>query len=787
MKVLSTLLIAVVLGFPWLLGQHVLAIGILELVNPFIGTGKTSSPAPWGPYGGTYPGAVAPFGMVQMTPETSFDPALAGYYYGDNHILCFSIVDHISGYPSGSHGGVCFMPYVGDAGGPMLQSRCSAEVAKPGYYAVTLDDFSIRVELTATERTGMCRLAFSPDVEEVYIRWFNCGQIAFVNADSLGGVWGPFYYWVSFDFPFTSTYKSQDELVLTFNNVEKRSVLLMKVGVSNVSIEAARDNLLTENPGWSFEEIKEVTGKKWARLLGRVEVEGGSTEQQQIFYTALYHAFLVPHVWSDVSGQYRGWDKRVHRCDPGRQVYNRFSPWDTFRTKDPLLYLIDPQTQEDIIYSLLLAYDQCGWLPTGPMTGNHAVAIIVDAYLKGITGFDQEKAYEAMRKSLMEPPFGRRDIAEYLKYGYVPAEKNASVTKTLEYAYNDWVLAQFSKLIGRHEDYKELLSRAYSYKNIFNPETRFMEAKTTKGKWAKGGYEEGDPWTWTCFVPHDVQGLINLMGGREEFSAWLEECFAGDHYVHDNEPPLHYVYLFSFAGGPWRTQKWVREIMAKYYCACPGGLPGNDDLGALSSWFVWSAIGLYPVCPGRDIYVLGSPIFDKVTLHLPGYWGSKTFVIEAKNNGEENRYIQSASLNGRPLERSWIAHQEIINGGYLVLEMGPEPNKELWKSPEAVPPSMTKGSPDFEYGEFTLPSTVNVGETFLVSMTVRNIGSAFGTAIVRLYVDGGLAQTKSIILSPGEEGEVVFEIVSYMPGDHEIQVESLPAKIVRVEVGGLPF
>jgi len=761
-----------------LLGK-VLAVAedVLGLVNPFIGTGKTPWPAPWGAYGGTYPGAVAPYGMVQMTPETCFDPARAGYYYGDPYILGFSIVNHLSGYPNGSHGGVFFMPYAGNLDSSNLRSRYSAELAKPGYYAVVLDDFSIKVELTATKRTGMCRFTLLGKADKIYIKWFNAGQICVMSEDSLAGTWGSFYYWITFDSPFTSSSTASGELTVAFD-ARQKNVLLMKVGVSTVSAEAAHDNLLQENPDWSLEQVCELTASEWRRLLERIEVSGGDREQREIFYTALYHSFLVPHIWSDVSGLYRGWDGQIHYSE--RPVYNRFSPWDTFRTKDPLMCLIDPQTQENVLASLLLAYEQTGCLPTGPMTGNHAVVMIVDAYLKGVTGFDTEKAYEAMHKSLMEPPFGRPDIAEYLKYKYVPAEYDSSVTKTLEYAYDDWVLAQYAQLFGRQEDYEELMARAHYWQNVFNPNTRFMEAKTATGEWAVGGYEEGDQWTYTGFVPHDVQGLINLMGGREAFVTWLEECFEAGHYLHDNEPPLHYVYLFNYAGEAWRTQNWVRNIIERY-AANPGGLPGNDDLGALSAWYVFSSIGIYPVCPGKDIYVLGSPVFDKVVLHLPEYWGSNIFVIEAKNNNEENKYIQAANLNDHPLKKCWITHQELIHGGYLVLEMGPEPNKKLWSDLESVPPSVTVGYPEFEWRELTSPSVVNAGEEFQVSVVVRNSGSAVGTAIASLYVGSNPIQTQGVILSPGEEREVVFKLTLYSPGDYLIQIDSLYTN-VHVEV-----
>ena len=754
----------------------------VDYVNPFIGTNKFMVPSQWGGYGGTYPGAVVPFGMIQLTPETrAGEPR--GYYYEDRRIRYFSLVDHKSGYPSGSSGYIRVMPITGDIIETKKDYSSSfshdKEAAFPGYYAVILEDYNIKAEFTATERAGFCKFTFPKSENSSILLDVSEEYIQSVNNRHMVGQKGKFYFAIEFNKLF-NLYGTFENGVFVQYCTSENEVILVKVGISSVSTDGARKNLEAEIPDWDFDRVKSEARESWNKVLKRIEVEGPTDDQKVIFYTALYHTLLLPYIFTDANREYKGLDGKVHIAEEYTYYY-RFSPWDTFRSQHPLLTLLEPAKERDMIRSLINMYKQSGWLPTGPMTGNHAIPIIVDSYVKGITDFDVNKAYEAMRKSIMNPPFGRRDIVVYLELGYVPAEQNDSVTKTLEYPYDDWALAQFAKLLGKEEDYNELMKRAYYYRNVFNSSERFMIARNEDSSWTIGGYAEGDKWTYSWFVPHDPQGLINLMGGYEAFNTQLEECFDRNHYIHDNEPPLHYAYLFSYARVPWRTQKWVREIMATSYTVGPGGLPGNDDLGALSSWYIFSAMGFYPVCPGRSVYIIGSPIFDKVTIHLPEYWGEKDFVIIARDNSKKNKYIQSATLNGQPLNRPWIAHSEIVDGGTLVFEMGPEPNKEWGSAAGDTPLSMTKGSPDFEYSDFELSSTlVNVGEPFTVSAGIKNVGDALGTAVVSLYVEGDLTQTKGIILSPGEEKEVGITMTLYKIGEHEVAIASLEPKTVTV-------
>ncbi len=468
-------------------------------------------------------------------------------------------------------------------------------------------------------------------------------------------------------------------------------VIDVRTGFSRTSLTAATANLKSEMPGHDFNRISAENRKTWNRLLSRIEIKGGSPARRAVFYTALYHSSFMPAIVSDAGETRR---------------YTPLYPWDTYRSEHPLIALLDPTAEGEMIASVLSEYDRTGWLPTGNMLGNHNVELILDSYVKGVRNFDIGKAAEAIRKSLLEPPYARRDMALYNALGYVPDSRVNSVSQTLEFAYNDWAGGIFLQIAGKEGSGKQatgdrasadqaaidsLLHRSLNYRHVYDPEMGFMRAKTDSAVWTSGGFCEGTPWTYIWYVPHDVKGLINIMGGKNVFSEKLSTCFAKGYYVHDNEPPLHYAYLFDFTGEPWKTQQWARQITGTSYSDVPGGLPGNDDLGALSSWYVFSAMGFYPVTPGRPLYELGSPVFKSCTLHLPN---GKDFTILAPASSARNRFIQSATLNGRPYQRPWIAHQDIRAGGTLVLMMGPLPNKHWGARPEDAPPSETTGAPD---------------------------------------------------------------------------------------------
>ncbi|MBA7661747.1 hypothetical protein ES703_69767 [subsurface metagenome] len=465
--------------------------------------------------------------------------------------------------------------------------------------------------------------------------------------------------------------------------------------------------------------------------MSRIEVEGGTEAQKTKFYTNMYRSYCSRTIWSDVNGKYVDMCEKVRQLqDPASPVYGCDAFWNTFWNLNQLWTLVTPEIANKWVKSLLEIYDCGGWLPKGPtgieyssiMVASHEIALIVAAYQKGIRSFDIEKAYEAIKHNQTEPgrPYecgghvGNRQLKSYKELGYVPVEKGP-VSNTLEYAYDDWCVAQMAKALGKKGDYAYFIKRAGDYKNVFDPSIGYMRPKHADGSWVKDsnpfsrkGFVEGNSWQYTWFVPHDVEGLIKLLG-KERFNKRLVEGFenarpnfVSRRYVnHGNQPNMQAAYLFNYSGRPWLTQKWAREIMEHYYGTGPvDGYPGDEDQGQMGAWYVMSAMGLFEMRGGaaiKPIYEIGSPIFDKIIIHLDDkYYGGGKFVIETKNNSKKNKYIQSASLDGKSLNKPWFYHSQLVDGGKLVLQMGPEPNKEWGSSPEATPPSMTKESPKAE-------------------------------------------------------------------------------------------
>ena len=535
---------------------------------------------------------------------------------------------------------------------------------------------------------------------------------------------------------------------VTFRTKEKEQILV-KVGISYTSIEGARKNLNAEIPDWDYDGIRNKASEIWNKELSRVKIDGATDDQKEIFYTAMYHSLLAQYISQDVDGKYMGSDKKVHEAK-GYNFYGSFSCWDTYRSQHPLLTLIAPDHVNDFIRSIVTKTKDYGWLPAQhflnvygeAMVGDHLIPVIVDAYLKGYRDFDVNFLYEAMRKKALEEPklpvphaAGRSGLKYYMELGYTPVDKvTESVPNTLELAYDDWCIAQLAKELGKKEDYQLFMKRAGNYKNLWDAETQFMRPKKADGSWldalngreqeiVKEGehayyryfdpllvgkrpnrhYTESNAWQYIWSVQHDVQGLINLFSGNKAFTSKLDTFFEMSpnisapkyvgvvgtigQYVHGNQPSHHVAYLYNYAGEPWKTQQRVRQVCEELYRSGPGGLCGNEDMGSLSSWYVLSAMGIYPVTPGEAVYTIGSPLFGKATLDLGK---GKSFTIEAQNNSAVNTYIQSATLNGKLLSRTWLSHQEITNGGTLVFKMGPEPNKKWGSKPEDAPPSMSK-------------------------------------------------------------------------------------------------
>ena len=506
-----------------------------------------------------------------------------------------------------------------------------------------------------------------------------------------------------------------------FLSLQTDEKLLVKSGISFVSIDGARKNLEHDIPGWDFDEVRLTGRSHWDRALGAIDIEGATEDQQKIFYTAMYHAMIDPRAISDVDGNYTGADGHAHAATEytPRTV---FSGWDVFRGEFPLLTLLNPEIVNDEINSLIKLAETSGkgylerWeflnAYTGCMDGDPATSVILDAYSKGIRGFDIERAYAACRKTAAgkNGETNRPENDFYMQHGYVPnGDSSPGVSWTLDNAYFDWCVGRLATALGKIEDAQLFLDRASNYKRIYDPSVGSMRAKNAAGEWipwlgktAFGqGCTESNPIQQTWFVPHDVAGLIALMGGEEEFARKLDDFFEktpptfgwNDYYNHSNEPVHHVPYLFVYAGKPWLTQKWVRRVLAGAYHNNVNGICGNDDVGQMSAWYVLGALGFYPVCPGDGIYILGSPQFSRATIHLDekSYGGAK-FTITAENQSPDHPYVQSARLNGRPLSRAWIRHSEIAAGGALEFEMGPNPNKQWATRSIDLPPSMSTSS-----------------------------------------------------------------------------------------------
>lgn len=535
---------------------------------------------------------------------------------------------------------------------------------------------------------------------------------------------------------------------VVFNTMEDERILI-KVGISYTSLEGARKNLNAEIPNWDFDGIRNKATETWNKELSRIKIDGATDDQKEIFYTSLYHSFLAQYISQDVDGKYMGSDKKIHEAKD-YDFYGSFSCWDTYRSQHPLLTLTAPEHVNDFIKSIVAKTKDYGWLPAQhflnvygeAMVGDHLIPVIVDAYLKGYRDFDVKFLYEAMRKKALEeaqPPLphsaSRSGLKYYLQLGYTPVDKvTESVPNTLELAYDDWCIAQLAKELGKKDDYDLFMKRAGNYRNLWDGETQFMRPKKADGSWlealngreqeiVKEGehsyykyfdpllvgkrpnrhYTESNAWQYIWSVQHDVKGLINLFGGNKPFLAKLDTFFGMDpnitppkyvgvvgtigQYVHGNQPSHHVAYLYDYAGEPWKTQFHARQVTEELYRSGPGGLCGNEDMGSLSSWYVLSAMGIYAVTPGEPIYAIGSPLFGQATID---FRNGKTFTIEAQNNSSINKYIQSATLNGKPMTKTWLSQKEITDGGKVVFVMGPEPNKKWGSRSEDAPPSMSK-------------------------------------------------------------------------------------------------
>lgn len=713
-----------------------------KLVDPMIGTNF---------HGHTFPGATVPFGMIQLSPDTRTDTwdGCSGYHYSDQSILGFSHT-HFSGTGVGSGADILLMPTMGTirlnpgdpkepASGYRAVFSHQDENTSPGFYRVKLEN-GILAELTCTERVGFHQYTYpagnAPNiilnlthgitsrVDSLTLEVVNNTTLAgFRHANSsLDGdktVW----FVIEFSEPFIDYgVQVQGKLVgkqsktggkdikafFRFNALPQNRVQA-KVALSRVDKVGAMNNLKGELPDWNFDTVKEGARQKWQKELSKIEIEGGTISQQRTFYTALYHSFVHPNIAMDVDRRYFGTDHKIHLAT-NFDNYTTFSLWDTFRALHPLFTIINQQRTNQFIRSFIERYQHTGTMMIMEFGGNegfgmigyHALSVIADAYVKGIRDFDVKLAFEGM-KNLSEGLRAGKEF--YKKLGFIPYDyEDQSVSRTLEYAYDDWCVSRVAKDMNQ-ADFHKYSQKGNFYQNVYSSEAGFMRGKSSSYQWQKpfdprstAHFTEGNAYQFSLFVPQDYYGLFKRMGGADQVDKWLDRCFTtemdaaqsrtGDmtgnigQYVHGNEPSHHMAYLYNYIGKPWKSQERVRQIMQTLYSDEPDGLSGNEDAGQMSAWYVLSAMGFYATTPGMDYYVIGSPLFPKVTIHLEN---GKQFVLTAPDTSQKNRYVQSTTLNGKKTARSWLKHADILKGGELVFGMGAHPNLKWGSKTEDLP------------------------------------------------------------------------------------------------------
>lgn len=708
-----------------------------NFVDPFIGTAYT---------GHTYPAATTPFGMVQVGPDNGISgwEFCSGYHDGSKTIMGFSHT-HLSGTGASDMGDILLMPVVGDvpfipgteenpASGYRSSFSHDTEKAGPGYYRVKLDKYNILAEMTATPRVGFHRYTYPANEKsgvlidlghgigdqatESYLKVIDSQTVVGMRRSS-GFIHDHRYYFCArFSKPFKQIVSYQDSLIGTNQqcsgkitkllvqfSTKDQEIVEIKVGLSTASEKGAISNLDTEVPGWDFAAVHKQTEAVWNSYLNRIDIKAMNEGQRVSFYTSLYHALLMPNLVTDIDGSYSGWDHQLHKSTEG-DMYTNFSLWDTYRTEHPFLALMYPKENCQFVRSLLERHKQTGLLVTNEygmcetwcMIGNHAIPVIVDAFLKGDKTIDPEMAYKAI-KHAQTSEHNKADWSNYDKYGYFPFDisSDESVSRTMESGYDDYCVAQMAKKMGKDNDYEFFMNRSGFYRNLFDPKHKLARPKNSKGNWkspfdpyalinetGKRDYTEGNAWQWTWHVQQDVTGLINLFGDKEAFVHKLDSLFfvnadsLSGHveipdvtgligtYAHGNEPSHHIAYLYTYAGHPDKTAKIVREVFDKFYLPKRDGLCGNDDCGQMSAWYIFSAMGFYPVDPVSGEYTFGAPQLHEATLHLPN---GKTFTVKANNLSVANKYVKSIRLNGSPIEYKSIAYSSIQQGGTIEFDM----------------------------------------------------------------------------------------------------------------------
>ncbi|WP_158912665.1 GH92 family glycosyl hydrolase [Caulobacter sp. S45] len=700
----------------------------VDWVNLYIGTGS----GPIG-YGRTMPYVTPPFGMTSWTPQTRQNrQGGTSYKYEDKAISGF-MGTHQPALWMGDYGYVTLMPEIGALKTKPEDRKLayvhSDEVVRPDYYAVSMDagqGRKIRTEITATARAAYLRFTFPADAAStVLIEASRPGHKGFAhvdaaareitgyNPDRMDANLGPMalpnfkgYFVVQFRRAFDDAGLYGDgqaeptQAIGAYAHFKTREgeVVEARIGTSFISIDQARANLQAEIPGWDFEKTRQALRSEWNTKLSEIDIGGATDDQRHVFYTAFYHSLLYPRRFSEQGRYYSAFDDRVHKGES----YTDYSMWDIFRAEFSLLSLTAPEHTGGMVQALLQNYQEGGWMPKWPnpaytniMIGTHADSLVAEAISKHFKGFDYNLAWDAVYKDAMSPPDGdttrrwgdreehtpyeaRAGLTYLKKLGYIPVDKTSeAASSTLEDSYDDWCVAQVAKALGKTKEYQFFLKRSLNYRNIFNPKTGFMQGKNLDGSWAdpNAGWTEGGAWVYTWAVMHDIPGLIKLMGGNTIYNKKLDEYFDGDHNWHSNEPSHHFGYLYDYSGQPWKTQAKVREIANWEYANLPGGLDGDDDCGQMSAWYMFTAMGFYPVNPSSGDYMIGSPMYGSATIHLAN---GKDFSVRTQNNSDKNMYIQSATLNGKPLNIPVLRYADIMKGSTLKLVMGPKPS--AWAS-----------------------------------------------------------------------------------------------------------
>ncbi len=804
------------------------------LVNTFIGTGG---------HGHTYPGASMPFGMMQLSPDTRLEgwDGCGGYHYSDNKIYGFSHT-HLSGTGIPDYCDILFMPFSGPVQWENKEYASSFshanEKASPGYYEVLLDKHAIKAQLTTSSRSGMHQYSFPAGTAtgSILVDLVHRDQVldAFMEKVSDTEVRGyrrsrswardqTLYFYIRFEKPIKEfAREGSDDLDVKRHlktngkkikayfsfDLDAESTVRAKVGISGVSMEGALLNLDTEIPGWNFEKVRNDATASWNKELGKIEIKGGTKDQQTVFYTALYHTLLSPNIYTDADGQYRGTDLKVHKAENFTN-YSVFSLWDTYRAYHPLMTIINQKRTTDWINTFLAQYKNGGMLPVWELSGNetfcmigyHAVPVIADAWQKGIRGFDERLALEAMRSYAESDRFG---LQHYRENGFLSNEKeHESVSKTLEYAYDDWCIAQFAKWTGDTATYRRYMERAQFYKNLFEPSSSHMRGKL-QAMWytpfdareINNFYTEGNSWHYSFAAPQDIEGLIRLMGGKSKFAAKLNQLFTTSskltgrdqsdvtgligQYAQGNEPSHHMVYLFAYAGMPWRTEELVHKICTEFYTNSPDGLIGNEDCGQMSAWFVLSSMGFYPVCPGDGHYVLGTPLFDEVKINLEN---GKTFVISATRSKPADPYVQGLQFNGKEYTKTFIEHTDLAEGGKFHFRLGATANKARGTLPKDIPSSSIKDNgivpvPYFEMNsnKFRTQTMVKIrslepGSMVYYRIMRPDIRSVF-VPYTKPFPISENTQIDAYAVKSGVQSKTVSQQFFRMPDDRSIKVMS---------------